>query len=594
MAVKDIPTSNRRFELGPGIIALLYAVFSVLWIALTDAIVNTVSDPRTRLVLNTTKGIGFVIITALLLYLVISRLVHRMRQAQRSLAASEAEYRGVVRGANEGVCRLTRQNRIGFVNPRLATWLQRGEEELIGLPLSDFLHESEQRAFADQLDRWNKGIAEQHDFCLRASDGSEITAIVSGTPIFGPGNSYSGCVLMLMDITERQRMEHLLQHSQKMEAVGRLAGGIAHDFNNILGIIIGYATLLKSQFKDGDKGKEYSASILGSSERAAALIRKMLAFSRKQEQSLQLAVIDLNEVVSDFAKMLPFVIGTDIRIALSTAPTPATVYADAGQIEQILMNLATNACDAMPKGGDLLVETGRMQSTSIPGTQNIIPGLYSFLRVTDSGTGMSAETKAMIFEPFFTTKDVGKGTGLGLSVVYGIIKQSKGYIVVESQPQQGSAFTVYLPFADAVVQPQAPASPEQTQLNPCGGETILLVEDEGELRTLSAKILTQQGYKVIEAKDRMDALEISRKSLPEIDLVLSDLSMPNMGGRELASRLLELKPDLRIFFISGYAPSHDSEELASHCIVLEKPINPSELLKEVRRILDSDNTRPNN
>jgi len=205
---------------------------------------------------------------------------------------------------------------------------------------------------------------------------------------------------------------------------------------------------------------------------------------------------------------------------------------------------------------------------------------------------MNAATKAMIFEPFFTTKEVGKGTGLGLSVVYGIIKQNKGYIVVESQPQQGSAFTVYLPFADAVVQPQAQAPPERTHLNPCGGETILLVEDERDLRTLSANILTQQGYKVIEAKDGLDALELFKQRMPEIDLVLSDLAMPNMGGRELASHLLELKPDLRIFFISGYAPPPDSEELASRCIVLEKPINPSELLKEVRRILDGDNSRP--
>lgn len=594
MAVKPKPASNRRFELGPGIIALLYAVFSVLWIAATDAVVNTVTNPRTRLILNTSKGIGFVLITALLLYLLICRLVCRMREAQSSLAASEAEYRGVVRGANEGVCRLTPQNRIGFVNPRLATWLQRSEVELIGLPLSDFLHESERRAFNDQLDRWSNGVAEQHDFRLRASDGSEITAIVSGTPIFGPGNSYSGCVLMLMDITERQRMEHALQHSQKMEAVGRLAGGIAHDFNNILGIVIGYATLLKSHFKDGDKGMEYAASILASSERAAALIRKLLAFSRKQEHSLQLAIIDLNEVVSGFARMLPFVIGNSIRITLRTAATPATVYANAGQIEQILMNLATNACDAMPMGGDLLVETGSVQHTSIPGIQKIVPGFYSFLRVTDSGTGMSAETKAMIFEPFFTTKEVGKGTGLGLSVVYGIIKQNGGYIVVESQLRKGSAFTVYLPFVEAAVEPQAPVPPERTSLNPSGGETILLVEDERDLRTLSAKILTQEGYKVIEAIDGMDALDTFKQRLPEIDLVLSDIAMPNMGGRELASRLLELKPDLRIFFISGYAPPPDSEDLASHCIVLEKPINPYELLKEVRRILDSNNSQPRN
>ncbi len=245
------PASTRRFRLGPGTIALLYAAFSAVWIATTDRIVNAIPEPHLRLFLDTTKGLGFVAITALFLYVLMKKLVRQMRQAQESLAASEAEYRSVVQAAHEGVCRLNRQDRIGFVNPRMAALLQRSTEELIGLALSDFLEDEEKSAFVEQLHRWRCGATEQHDFRFRGLDGTEIRTIVSGTPLFDQEKSYSGCVLMLMDVTERQRIQEQLQQSQKLEVVGRFSGGIAHDFNNILGVIVSYATLLKSHHHRG-------------------------------------------------------------------------------------------------------------------------------------------------------------------------------------------------------------------------------------------------------------------------------------------------------------------------------------------------------
>jgi two-component system cell cycle sensor histidine kinase/response regulator CckA len=575
---------NRRFGLAPGIIALLYAGFSILWIWVTDMIVNAIEDPRLRLFLATSKGAGFVLITAISLYLMMRKLVNQTIGAQHSLAASEAEYRGVLEAANEGVCRLTKEDRIGFVNPRMAALLHRNAEDLIGLPLSDFLDAADRTAFAEQLSRWRNGATEQQDFCFRGVDGGEIRTIVSGTPVFDPHSRYSGCVLMLMDITERQRIQEQLQQSQKLEAVGRFAGGIAHDFNNILGIIIGYATLLKARLREDEKGKAQAALVLLACERAAALVKQLLGFSRKQP--LVLTVIDLNTTVTNFGRMLPRVIGEDVRITVRSDTPPATIRTDPVLIEQVLMNLAVNARDAMPTGGELLIETGRIHASSIFGIKDIPPGLYCYLQVTDSGIGMNADVRSRIFEPFFTTKEVGKGTGLGLSMVYGIVKQSGGFIAVMSQPKQGTRFSIYFPFANAEQQ-QAAEPLERVHPSPHGNETILLVEDEKDLRTVTKHILMQHGYRIIEATDGLEALAICQMQLPQIDLIVTDLVMPHMGGRELASRLTDLKPTLKIVFVSGYADDSFLGDTAKDYITIEKPISPEVLVRRIRQILDS-------
>ncbi len=587
MALKEKRTKTRRLGLTPGTIAVLYAAFSAVWIWGTDIVVNAVEDRQLRLFLVTSKGLTFVFVTAVLLFLLVRKLVRQMRQAQQSLAASEAEYRGVIEAANEGVCRLTPEDRIGFVNPRMADMLQRSEEALRGLLLSDFLDGVEQSAYAEQLKRWRSGATEQHDFRFCAADGVEIRTLVSGTPVFDYENKYSGCILMLMDVTERQRIQEQLQNAQKLEAVGRFAGGIAHDFNNVLGIIISYATLLKARIEPDKEGREYADIVLHSCERAASLVRQLLAFSR--HQPLVLSVIDLNTSVAEFGKLVPRFIGEDISVTIRTGAEAATVRADPVQIEQVLLNLASNARDAMPQGGELLIESGAVQSKSVFDIEDMAPGEYCCLRVTDSGVGMDEETRSRIFEPFFTTKEVGKGTGLGLSMVYGIVKQSHGYISVASQPMRGTTFSIYLPFAEAAK--RAPVTPERVSAPHLGNETILLVEDESELRMVTKYILVQNGYQVIEATNGIEALAICEKRLPEIDLVMTDLVMPEMGGRELASRLMEIKPTLKIVFVTGYADDSPWGEPMNGSTTIEKPIRPSALLQKIRQILDAEDRR---
>jgi hypothetical protein len=558
-------------------------VSAAVWIIFTDRVVNVVANASVRLFLNTTKGLAFVVLTALLLYLSMRKLVKQMRQTQESLAASEAEYRGVVQSAHEGVCRLNAEDLIAFVNPRMSALLQRSTGELIGLSLSDFLDEADRPGFVEQLNRWRCGATEQHDFRFHAQDGSEIRTIVSGAPMFDQEEHYSGSVLMLMDVTERQRTQEQLQHSQKLEVVGRFAGGIAHDFNNVLGVIVSYATLLKNRYPNDEANREYASSVLHSCERAAALVKQMLAFSRKRP--LILSVVDLNTAVADFGKVLPRMIGEDVRVTIVSASSPATIRTDPVQIEQVLMNLVVNARDAMPTGGELLIETGTMQGDSIRGIENLPRGVYSYLRVTDSGVGMTAETQSHVFEPFFTTKEVGKGTGLGLSMVYGIVQQSNGYIGVVSQPGRGTTFSIYFPLADVV--PQSAPSPEPAHTAEPGSETILLVEDDKDLRAVTKYILTQNGYRVLEAKDGIEALAVCEQQLPEIGLVLTDLVMPHMGGRELAARLAQLKPTLKIAFVSGYADEPSRGEPVQGCAFIEKPIKPALLLKKIRQILDA-------
>ena len=582
MSLKGKLGLSNRLGLSPARIAILYTVFSIVWIAFSDIVVNDIADPQRRLYLTTSKGFVFVVITALMLYFLVKKLVAQMREAQRSLASSEAEYHGLIQATNEGICRLNKDDLIGFVNPRMSALLKRGAEELIGQPLSSFLDERDRPAFAAQMDRWRAGAIEQHDFRFRGADGSDIWAIVSGTPMFVPEKSYSGCFLMLMDVTERQRIQQQLQHSQKLEAVGRFAGGIAHDFNNVLGIIVGYTSLLKSDLEGNEASQEYADFVLRSCDRAAALVKQLLAFSRKQP--FQISVVDLNDTVSNFGKMLPRVLGEDIRITIRTSVDAALVRTDPVQIEQVLMNLSLNARDAMPNGGTLLIETGRVEHGAL-GLLDAGPGLYSFLRVTDSGIGMNAETKSRIFEPFFTTKGVGKGTGLGLSMVYGIVKQSGGFLEVASELQKGTTFSIYFPEADAT--PQSPLAPERaTSATRRGSETILLVEDEPDLRLVTKHILTQHGYRVIEAEDGMNALAVCHDRIEAIDLVITDLVMPQMGGRELASRLAVLKPSLKVVFITGYAEG-SGEDLAD-CIAIEKPISPEVLVKRIRQILDDN------
>lgn len=387
------------------------------------------------------------------------------------------------------------------------------------------------------------------------------------------------------DITERKHLEAQLLHAQKMESVGQLAGGIAHDFNNILSAIIGHADLLLMKLTPDDPLRQDVDQILTSSERAARLVQSLLAFSRKQIINPQ--AIDMNEIIQNVGKLLRRLIGADIELRTRLAKGTICVMADAGQLEQVLMNLATNARDAMPDGGVLTIETGRTG----PGYGSIAtgsaeePAAYALLSLSDTGMGMDDKTKERIFDPFFTTKEVGKGTGLGLSTVYGIIKQHHGDITVYSEPGLGTTFRIYLPLLAAA----AGASPEAKPVFPAGGtETMLLAEDDADVRKVTRTMLERAGYTVIEAADGEEALNKFREYQDRIQLVILDVIMPRMNGKTVHDEMRKLRPDIKTLFTSG----HTGDVILKKGILeegmhfLSKPASLTDLLHKVRDVLD--------
>jgi PAS domain S-box-containing protein len=394
---------------------------------------------------------------------------------------------------------------------------------------------------------------------------------------------------VMYDITERKRLEDQLRHSQKMEAVGLLAGGVAHDFNNLLMLIQAHNERLRRGLVPGGAAQKESLEIEHAVTRAASLTGRLLAFSRKQV--LQPQVIDLNEVLTEVAKMLDRLIGRNITLRVLPAPQLWPVKADPGQVEQLIMNLAVNARDAMPKGGQLLIETRNAEINDLhPRLRDgVRPGRYVMLIVSDNGIGMDSETQAHMFEPFFTTKEPGKGTGLGLPIVYGVVKQTGGFTYVDSKLGQGTTFEIYLPWAEEA-KPAAPVYELQEELAaaPTGTETILLVEDESGIRELASDFLQRQGYKVLGGMDGNEALRVAEGHQDLIHLLVTDMAMPNVGGKELAQRLRKVRPHIKVLFISGYPdhPAFPEGDAAGQTAVLQKPFSMDMLAHKVRTLLD--------
>jgi len=387
---------------------------------------------------------------------------------------------------------------------------------------------------------------------------------------------------MCADITEQKLLESELLQAQKMEAVGRLAGGVAHDFNNALMVISGYTELMQESLPPGLRGQ--GEEVLKATHRAASLTRQLLAFSRKQ--ITQPTLLDLNSVVDDIEKMLRRLIGEDVELSIIKGWDLKNVKADRGQIEQVLMNLAVNARDAMPRGGKLVIETSNLElNRRLPQPPYVHAGDYIVLSVSDTGCGMGRETQAHIFEPFFTTKEIGKGTGLGLSTVYGIVKQGGGYISVYSEVGQGTTFRIYLPQCDART-----GSDVQPLSAPVlfGTETVLLVEDDDALRALGIHSLQRHGYKVLDAANGSQAMDIAEKHAGPIHLLLTDVVMPGFSGPELANGLLSFRPEMKVLFMSGYT----YELIVGHGVLdkevtlVEKPFSIDLLLRTVREVLD--------
>ena len=417
-------------------------------------------------------------------------------------------------------------------------------------------------------------------------DGSERMVEERSTVVRDAAGRPIRMVGTVLDVTERQHLEEQLRQAQKMEAVGRLAGGVAHDFNNLLTAILGSAELLLQHLAPDHPERGEAEQIREVALRAADLTRQLLAFSRQQVLAPQ--VLNLNSVVAGMDKMLRRLIREDVHFRTVLAPDLGVVRADRSQLEQVILNLAVNARDAMPSGGRITVETANvdLDGTSAQDHHPIASGRYAMLAVSDTGTGMSAQTKARIFDPFFTTKQPGQGTGLGLSSVYGIVKQSAGYITVESEPGRGTTFKVYFPRIEGSVAATA-QRPATVSLD--GDETVLLVEDHAEVRRLTGKVLEAHGYTVLVAADGVEALRIAEQHAGAIQLLVSDIVMPGMRGREVGLLLAAARPEMRVLYLSGYADESlvHGGELEPGLAFLQKPFTPDALARRAREVLDA-------
>jgi two-component system, cell cycle sensor histidine kinase and response regulator CckA len=515
--------------------------------------------------------------------LVVAHDITQQKRNEAAIKEAEQKYRHIFEKAIIGIFQSTPRGRFTSVNESLARMLGYDSPA----DLTETIQDIEKQFYVDCTRRQEfKRLLQEHgvlhgfEIEVYRKDRTQmwLSANVRVVREAGEIVGYEGS---LEDISQRKLLEEQFRQSQKMEAVGRLAGGVAHDFNNAIGVITGYSELLQLRLPSGDPLHRYADEIAKAGQRAASLTRQLLAFSRKQV--IQPEALDLNLIVGEMDKMLGRLIGEDIQITLSREPYPAPIKADPGQIEQILMNLAVNARDAMPQGGKLFIQTSNVDLDETYSRQHayVKPGRYIMLSCSDTGCGMDKPTQAKVFEPFFTTKDQGKGTGLGLSTVYGIVKQNGGYIWVYSEPGKGATFRIYFPRAEGIEhRSEEPATP----LPPPGGSaTVLLVEDEDPLRQLARTCLETGGYKVLSVPDGKAALELLDTSPEPIDLLLTDVIMPGMSGRQLADLVCKLRPGIKVLFMSGYTNDLIAQYgvLDPGTLLLEKPFTLYSLLDKV-------------
>ncbi len=508
------------------------------------------------------------------------------KRNEQALRRSEVCYRSLVQTAVYGIYRSSLEGNFLDVNPALIGMLGYNSAlEVLSLdPQKDvFVDPAEHTRLVDEFRR--TGRMDGFEVRWKRKDNVIITVRISGRAVAGGDEPSDVLEAIAEDITERRVLEDQFRQAQKMEAVGRLAGGIAHDFNNLLMVISGYTEVLLDQLTVGHPLHSKAEAIQQASDRASTLTRQLLAFSRKQ--LLELKVIDVNTIVADMERLLRPLIGEDIELTTSLAPAVGCTRADAGQLEQVIMNLVVNAKDAMPSGGKICIRTASvtLDDSYRPENTFIKNGPYVMIAVSDNGQGMDRETQARIFEPFFTTKEKGKGTGLGLSTVYGIIKQSGGYVFVQSEIGRGTVFTIYFPRVD---EPSEAIGATPVALAAVGGtETVLLVEDEDSVRQLVRETLESRGYRVLEAANGTDALTLAAAHSDSIHLVITDVVMPGLNGHELVQQLQAARPTLKVLYLSGYAQDAFPATAAvdSQKTFLQKPFTLQSLSRKVREIL---------
>jgi PAS domain S-box-containing protein len=479
------------------------------------------------------------------------------------------------------------QHRMVLVNAAMCAFAGKRAEELIGKTANDLLPKEAAALLWEQeekvLTTGRESVAEEG-----IPDGQGcIHAIMSKKNLLIDKSGNRQVIGVLRDITDQKRLQAQFLQAQKMEAIGVLAGGMAHDFNNLLNVINGYSELLLEPLAQDDPTRRDLEQIREAGQRAAALTTQLLAFSRKQ--ILQPEILDLNTIIDRMSSMLRRLIRENIELVAITQPDLGLINADPGQIQQIIMNLAVNAHDAMLQGGNLTIETANviLGEEYVREHPAVKAGSYVMLAISDSGIGMDSATQARLFEPFFTTKEKGKGTGLGLSTVYGIVKQSNGFIWVYSEPGKGTTFKVYFPRAEGTV-PKI-TEEEKSEQGVKGTETLLISEDEASVRALATRILSEQGYAVIEASNGLEALDIAQAYAGEIHMVITDVVMPAMGGKALVTKLKETRPGIKVLYVSGYTENAIVHHgiLDSGIDFLQKPFSVESLLHKVREVLNA-------
>jgi two-component system, cell cycle sensor histidine kinase and response regulator CckA len=520
---------------------------------------------------------------------IVRDITERM-EMEAALRRSEANFRSVIENSPYGALRTLLDGRILLANPAVVRMLgYSSESEVLNLNMGrDVYRNAADRARVVEQSRYAEYLKDI-EVEWKHRNGAPIMVRFSSHVVRSHDGEIDHCDLMVQDITKQRNLEEQLRQAQKMEAIGRLAGGVAHDFNNLLGVIIGYSELALDQIDPASGVGGQVEQIRRAGERASALTRQLLAFSR--QQVLDTKTLNLNAIISDMAQLLMRLIGEDIELQTKLESTHA-IRGDQGQIEQVIMNLAVNARDAMPHGGKLMIET-RNVAVEEEGQRHtsMAPGDYILLTISDTGVGMDTETQAHIFEPFFTTKTQGKGTGLGLATVYGVVKQSGGYIWVYSEPGLGATFKVYLPRVLDEVQTGLPADTGNTHQRPA---TVLVVEDEASLRTFTCTLLQNNGYSVLEAGDGEEALALAGQYKQPIHLLLTDMIMPGMNGPAVAEKLASLHPEAKVLFMSGYTGFVSRGLIDPNAVLVSKPFTREELLRKIQQVLGSRRTLPAN